>query len=65
MSPIARVHLEDIKTRAEHALDAIPSMPAQRPTPGSSCAAAPRLTPSPGSGLLTSVVSRDVGDVIA
>jgi hypothetical protein len=33
-SPIARAHLEDIKTRAEHALDAIPSIPPQRPTVG-------------------------------
>jgi hypothetical protein len=33
-SAIARVHLEDIKTRVEHALDAIPSMPPQRPAPG-------------------------------
>jgi hypothetical protein len=34
MSSIAQVHLEDIKTRIEHALDAIPSMPAQRPAIG-------------------------------
>ena len=31
---IAQVHLDDIKTRVEHALDAIPSIPAQRPSPG-------------------------------
>jgi hypothetical protein len=34
-NPITRVHLEDIKTRVEHALDPIPSGPAQpRPTLG-------------------------------
>ncbi len=33
-SSIAQVHLKDIKTRVEHALDPIPSMPSQRPTPG-------------------------------
>jgi len=33
-SPIVRMHLEDIKTRIEHALDAIPSIPGQRPVVG-------------------------------
>jgi hypothetical protein len=33
-SPVARAHLEDIKTRVEHALDAIPSIPGQRPAAG-------------------------------
>jgi hypothetical protein len=33
-SSIAQVHLKDIKTRVEHALDPIPSLPSQRPTPG-------------------------------
>ena len=33
-SSIAQVHLKDIKTRVEHALDPIPSLPNQRPTPG-------------------------------
>ena len=41
-SPIARAHLEDIKTRVEHALDAIPSIPAQRPSVMRPCAEAAR-----------------------
>jgi hypothetical protein len=32
-SPIARAHLEDIKTRADHALDPIPSAPAAQRSP--------------------------------
>jgi hypothetical protein len=33
-SAITRAHLEDIRTRIEQALDAIPPSPGQRPTPG-------------------------------
>src|SRR5262249_53162583 len=34
LGPITRVHLVDIKTRIDHALDAIPSIPAPRPPGG-------------------------------